>query len=195
MPWLPLSVGHGLWCSSPRDDSAAILREHVGLNGFDVEVVEAAVLDSEGETSFFVNEATMSASISRRAVDELTPQKFAQTARELVVPTVTLDSYGIPDLVKIDVEGAELKVLRGAEKMLRSDARVLLEIHPLNLAAVGSSEDELLALIAEHHRQPEPIDARNPEGIYHAWLVKGDDERAAGTPDEVQSPPPTAAES
>lgn len=155
-------------------DSAMVLREHVRLNGFDVdvEIVEAAVLDSTRGTSFFVNEATMSASISRQAVDELSPQAFTQAAQEVFVPSVTLDSFGTPDLVKIDVEGAELQVLRGARDILRSNARLLVEIHPLALASMASSERELLAFAAEHGREVAPLDAPNHQGIYHAWLVK-----------------------
>ena len=39
----------------------------------------------------------------------------------------------IPDLLKIDVEGAELSVLKGAEKVLRSE-------HPIILLSVHSDQ-------------------------------------------------------
>lgn len=153
-------------------DTAAILREHVRLNNAHVQVIEAAVGDREGTISFFVNDGTMSASITRKAVDELAPQKFEHPAREVTVPTVTLDRYGPADLVKIDVEGAEHRVLQGATGILDSDARILLEIHPLQLEAAGSSENAVLELLAAHGRRPVAVDERNSEGIYHAWLEK-----------------------
>ena len=49
------------------------------------------------------------------------------------VPAVTADAlmreYGIPDLVKVDTEGHETMVLRGAERVLRTRPYVIIEIH------------------------------------------------------------------
>ena len=53
---------------------------------------------------------------------------------------------------------------------LSSEARILCEIHPRQLVEAGRSEDELLEYLEECGRQPRAVDARNPEGIYHAWL-------------------------
>jgi hypothetical protein len=52
-----------------------------------------------------------------------------------LAPTVTVDAVSAlikryPDVIKIDVEGAELLVLRGARKTLQEGKpRVLLEVH------------------------------------------------------------------
>ena len=64
--------------------------------------------------------------------------------------TVTLDHYvrstGVrPTVVKMDVEGAEVFVLQGIRQLLderRTD--FLIEIHPPQIAALGSSLEELL---------------------------------------------------
>lgn len=54
------------------------------------------------------------------------------------VPSVTLDTlmeeYGIPDFVKIDTEGGELKVLRGGPRLLAEQATCwMTEFHSLRL--------------------------------------------------------------
>jgi hypothetical protein len=59
----------------------------------------------------------------------------SQRKKEMQVPVQSLDGYlrdspWRPNLVKIDVEGAELDVLRGAQRMLLVDRPVvLLEVH------------------------------------------------------------------
>ncbi|MCS7269403.1 MAG: FkbM family methyltransferase, partial [Geminicoccaceae bacterium] len=60
---------------------------------------------------------------------------------ELLVPTVTLDQLleasFAPELVKIDVEGEELLVLRGAERLLREvRPRLLIEVAETNAEPV-----------------------------------------------------------
>lgn len=56
------------------------------------------------------------------------------------------------DLMKIDVEGAEMGVLRGAEKLFQSKAitRLHIEVLPGNLARFGASVEELYEFLEKH---------------------------------------------
>lgn len=57
-------------------------------------------------------------------------------------------SFPMPDIVKIDVEGAELKVLQGMEKVLvNASPRIILEVHSQEL------ENECLKLLTRHGYQ------------------------------------------
>jgi len=71
-----------------------------------------------------------------------------------VLETVTLDrivSAKTPRLIKIDVEGAEQRVLEGASDLLSGPARppfIIAELHEFGLAKLGCSQASLRALMA-----------------------------------------------
>lgn len=79
----------------------------------------------------------------------------AGTPDAVEVPVRTVDALcselGFrPDVVKIDVEGYELAVLRGALRTLREERPALfLELHPQRLRELGSSAGEVAGLLAE----------------------------------------------
>lgn len=75
----------------------------------------------------------------------------------LTVSTITLDEYitlrrlDRVDLIKIDIEGAEVMALRGAKKLLGSSRAPVLccEVHPLWLPAFDSSVEEFHQVAGE----------------------------------------------
>jgi FkbM family methyltransferase len=87
------------------------LRRHLALNkAVNVTVVEAAVSDRAGTARFAQGEATMMGHLSDEGA--------------LEVKTVALDAliaehgFPLPQVIKIDIEGGELKALQGAIKTL-----------------------------------------------------------------------------
>ena len=56
----------------------------------------------------------------------------------------------VPDLCKIDVEGAEVQVVRGGQELLTEHhPELLLELHRPLLSEFGDSVDELIAILSE----------------------------------------------
>ena len=96
---------------------------------------------------------------------------------ENTVPIRSLDSLMSelklhPDVIKVDVEGFEYKVLQGAFQLLRSESPIMIiEVHPPQLKLSGDSEEQLLALLAESGYSVKIID-RNPNSLY-TILAKG----------------------
>ena len=125
------------------------LKKHLNLNGIDnVEVVESLVGDCDIDDVVFYEHAGVSGMNTRA------PIKSGETYAETHHTQTTLDSFcqtrGLrPDVIKIDVEGAEFAVLEGARKTLAA-ARPLLviSIHPQHLKALGREADELHGLAA-----------------------------------------------
>jgi FkbM family methyltransferase len=80
-----------------------------------------------------------------------------------------LDSYitehkiGAVSLIKIDVDGHECQVLRGARNLLWRDKPILLmEIMPYGLDETGDSLHELLAILSTHGYKLYGLDRRTP---------------------------------
>ena len=72
----------------------------------------------------------------------------------------------IPSLVKIDVEGFELEVLRGASNLLSSSRPTLIiEVHPRQLELSGGAETLLFQFLQDHRYAWDVID-RNPNSLY-----------------------------
>ncbi len=60
------------------------------------------------------------------------------------------DNGVIPEVIKIDVEGAEIDVLKGAQKTLKIHRpTIILSVHPRHLELLGESVENLRSLIAE----------------------------------------------
>lgn len=92
------------------------------------------------------------------------------------VPTVTLDAFcaeqGItPSLVKVDVEGAELRVLRGARALLSGPRppATFVELHPGLWPALGVTRQALEAELAGLGLRVEPL----RPGI-DPWTLEGE---------------------
>ena len=78
----------------------------------------------------------------------LSDDNFTQAKRILGegnIPMTTIDSLGLDDvdLIKIDVEGYEMEVLKGAKKVLESCQYVMIELNS-NTGKYGSSNQECM---------------------------------------------------
>ena len=111
---------------------APLLRRNLTHNGgADIEVVEAAVWNARDRLTFFSDQADAGA---------LAATGTPEGSRDRT--TITVDSIRLRewleredvDLLKLDIEGAELAVLQDVESALHSVAAIHLEVHDLNPA-------------------------------------------------------------
>lgn len=104
-----------------------------------VEVRAAAVSDAPGTVTFCIAERGRAGN-HLESVPGSTQTGGTREVRQ--VPAVTLDGLldgSIPQLVKIDVEGAELLCLRGAERLLREVRPILIcEVSEENAGEAGA---------------------------------------------------------
>jgi len=169
-----------VYAFEPSPETARILERHVALNGWQdrVEVVRAVASDFDGTVPFYVNGTSMAASLGRENVEVLSVDRPADSAVKLEVASVTLDRFcasrGItPHVFKIDVEGAELRVLRGARNLLLTRrSAILCEVHPQQMQHCGSSLGELQEFLDGIGYFLTPLDEPNPTGIFHSFINK-----------------------
>jgi FkbM family methyltransferase len=141
----------------PEEANFQRLTAHVSLNGFDnVETVNAAVGAEPATAELWLNRDNDGGhalwDVGRNgynAQSRLAPERRA-------VRVTTLDHHFAPGggaaikLIKIDAEGSELRVLRGAEGLLRRHAipYVVCEINRFALEQLGATEPALRAYMA-----------------------------------------------
>jgi FkbM family methyltransferase len=112
-----------------------------------------------------------------------TPGGILRPTREVAVEAVTLDTYcdqhGIEriDLLKVDVEGAEERVLRGASTLLgrRAIDLVLVEVADTTLKAGGARAHALLDLLERHGLRTHSFE----NGRWHPFRIAGEYQQLA----------------
>jgi FkbM family methyltransferase len=127
--------------------TAAHLDEIVSLNGLSdlVRVVHAAVGQQAGILSMTIHGDGCDAAQSLAA-----GAGPAVEVRMTTVDRFVEESGLVPRLIKIDVEGYELKVLEGARQTLLEHAPVVCcEIHPRQLDALGASAPAVERFLAD----------------------------------------------
>lgn len=138
----------------PHPDNAEALRRNVTANQLNqVEVVEAAVSDRNGESGLHLNTS-----------DQVASLVVARTNETVSVQTVTVDAEIQrldlrPAFVKIDVEGHEDAVVRGMTETLRT-------VRPIVVCEVHTNEPSFA------HPVPAMLKAA---GYRVSWLEEGAD--------------------
>lgn len=131
----------------PSPALASLIRYHCRVNCVAcIAVEEFAVADGRGTAELFIHNQGISSinslfewSVAREAPSESRIDKIR-------VRTRSLDDYCesiklIPDLIKIDVEGAELMVIRGASAILsKHKPALIVAVHPPLLPCGGENE-------------------------------------------------------
>jgi FkbM family methyltransferase len=162
----------------PTAAVATLARRHFVWNGVAdrVRLVQAAVGERAGRVTFHEYDRPYVNSIAP-AADEAGQRSTTE------VDVVTIDGVCraesiVPRLIRIDVQGAELQVLRGArETIRRAGPRLVLvvEMHPQCWPAFGTTEDDMRAAIRELGLDARPLTPDGPlfsrDG--HAVLTPG----------------------
>lgn len=124
------------------------IRRNVDLNGVNnVRVVCAAVWDVNGKTLSF--EPHQESNKSTNMVQQFVSGTGINST-SLMIDSYCKQNAIAPDLVKIDVEGAEFKVLQGMQDTLKRIKHLFLEVHPKLLIEYGNSVNDVLTLVQDY---------------------------------------------
>ena len=131
-----------VYAFEPVPEFFAQLKEHLALNNAaSVIPVPIALSDEKGIAKMSVKGGA--SSLFRHVSDE-----FVEVQMERLDDFVEGEGIERVDAIKIDVEGAELKVIRGADKTIRRNKPILMvEVSPVTLQAAGTTPEELFETI------------------------------------------------
>jgi FkbM family methyltransferase len=146
----------------PVPRNLAFLYRHVRLNRADnVTILPLACADALSNELFIAGE---NHALGRLEGSNRDPERASSQSPALLVATISLDAaaekLGLrPDVIKIDVEGAELRVLEGA-------ANILTQVRPVLLLSVHSDQlrKACLTHLSERGYQIEPLNSSTNEG-------------------------------
>ncbi len=129
----------------PVPETFELLKKNVAANALEnVSANQCAVCDKCGEVIIYEGDLS---TIDRSSLSA----PAAISGRSFTVSSVSLDFYAakhgvVPSLIKIDVEGAEIAVLRGASNLLREKHPMLIvEVDSTNQLRFGFTADDLLS--------------------------------------------------
>lgn len=141
----------GVYAFEPLDANADLLERSIAENRFEGRVLcrRAAVGATAGTATLTFADETLNTGGAYLLPDATAPLAGNRTR---IVPLVALDQLEMRRpiaLIKMDVEGAEPQVVRGAARILAEDRPVILsELHRVQLErASGTTPEEVLALM------------------------------------------------
>jgi FkbM family methyltransferase len=129
-----------------------LLKKNTEINELkNLNIFHVAVTDSPGKVHY-IRKSKHPSPMKTLSLND-SQSKFGQT---MSIQGITLDSFFKdkplnPDVIKIDVEGAEMNVLKGMQNILKSEnIKLFIEIHPVRLLLnFKSSTNELISMLIE----------------------------------------------
>lgn len=140
-----------VYAFEPTPTTHRLLRQTIHINQADdyIHPVQAAVAEKKGTVTFYLGEGDINVSNSIILYPERNRQGYE-------VPMIALDEFvkerGIDkvDFMKIDAEGAELRVLYGARNILERNKPVcILGMHTKSIQKFGDSVEAIWNFIAD----------------------------------------------
>lgn len=139
----------------PEPNNFELLIRNIKLNGYDnVDAIQKAVCNNDKSVDLFLDETSLAghslASIGKKHIKvegQSLDSFFAGYQRKI-------------NLVKIDVEGAELSVINGMDRIIREnkDLTIITEFFPDAMEKFGDSPKKLLNVLCEYGFQLYDLD-------------------------------------
>jgi FkbM family methyltransferase len=171
-----------LYCGAHHGRTVILFSHWVGKNGrviaFEASPTNCDVLARNiainGITNVTIERKAVGASHGRVRIDGVSDSTVIFSKQGTEVEITCLDDYANlkPAFIKVDVEGFEYEVLRGARSILSKRPKLAVEIHGDKLAKYGTSLDAILDAIGrdrytfwvqwDDREEPRPYDCSQP---------------------------------
>ena len=171
-----------VYAFEPEPSNHTLLLKNIRQNGYEnIMVRRSAVADQTGDSTLFL-------SAPDNGRHSIYQHNFPQQGT-VSVDTVTIDDFleseGWPtvDLVKIDVEGAEIRVLTGMAQLFAKsdDIKLILEFNPLLLENAGTDPHIFIKTLAslgfsvfsiDESKGLQPVECSQPASLTQELLTK-----------------------
>lgn len=125
-----------MFCFEPNEENFHLLRQNIA-NYSDCKAYNIGLSDEEGNVSFFLNKLSHLGSLKKVNTSSKDSLGFAADApndvHEITVSTLDLffqrESLQKINILKIDVQGAELEVIKGAIESIKNTDLIVIEIN------------------------------------------------------------------
>jgi len=123
----------------PLIDGIKALKKNIELNSFsNIEIIPIACSDVEGTINFNQDNARCSVENNDNS--------------NSIIKTTTIDFFIkskkiVPNVIKIDAEGFELKILRGMKETLSQNFTLFIELHPIYLPGGNRDVETIIKIL------------------------------------------------
>ncbi len=152
----------------PNPDIAGRFKNNAAFNGkSNIRVLEMALADTEGTVKFDIVKNGRHGRAHIAIDNSINTVEVAASTGDSLVGTGAVPP---PDVVKIDVEGAECLVLKGMQGILSGCRAIFCEVHP-QIQQYGNSVAALESLLKRHGFVLEKLHQRGDD-TYHLKALK-----------------------
>ncbi len=148
-----------VYAFEPNPDTFQILKKNVKENDYkNVVLVNKAISDKDTEAKLFLNKSNTG---DHRLYDSRDNRKFID------VSTISLDSYFKDkdkkiDLIKMDIQGSEVKAFKGGLKTIRKNKyiKIITEVWPMGINLSGNTINQYVDMLTNENFKFYEIDEK-----------------------------------
>ena len=126
-----------------------ILTKNCKLNNLDnVDLYNVAISDKNGQVELFQSDSRSGTSSIVSRIDKA---KNSISVKSLTLDNLLENKYHKIDWLKIDVEGSELSVLKGASNTLKITNNIIIELHEKILKQNNQNPEQIISILEKNN--------------------------------------------
>jgi FkbM family methyltransferase len=138
-----------IYSFEPEPKTFEHLKQNIDLNSYSDRItpIQKVVGDTLGVEKLYISYSDNQATHS---LAQTTHHSGNTVEVDITTVDVMVDNHQFPDVIKIDVEGAEERVLNGMRNSLKNDIKILIDVHDSELRKMGGDPDNVFNMLYEY---------------------------------------------